>query len=78
MLDARVSRSLFHSLAVFARLAVVVVAACLTAFAGAAQTAGLRDAQLTILHINDVYETGPVDGRGGLARVAALERQIVK
>jgi 5'-nucleotidase / UDP-sugar diphosphatase len=54
-----------------------VLAALLTAFAEA-QTPGLRNAQLTILQLNDVYETGPVDGRGGLARVATLERQIVK
>ena len=33
-------------------------------------------APLTILQINDVYSTVPVDGAGGLARVAALERRL--
>lgn len=33
-------------------------------------------APVTLLQINDVYSTVPVDGRGGLARVATLDRQI--
>jgi 5'-nucleotidase len=33
-------------------------------------------APLTILQINDVYSTSPVDGTGGLARVATLKRQL--
>ena len=33
-------------------------------------------APLTILQINDVYSTTPVDGRGGLARVATLKQQM--
>jgi 2',3'-cyclic-nucleotide 2'-phosphodiesterase (5'-nucleotidase family) len=33
-------------------------------------------AQVTILQINDVYSTVPVDGLGGLARVATIKRQI--
>ena len=33
-------------------------------------------APLTILQINDVYSTIPIDGAGGLARVATLKRQI--
>lgn len=33
-------------------------------------------APLTILQINDVYSTVPVDGLGGLARVATLKRQL--
>jgi 5'-nucleotidase / UDP-sugar diphosphatase len=33
-------------------------------------------APLTILQINDVYSTVPVDGMGGLARVATLKRQV--
>jgi 5'-nucleotidase len=36
----------------------------------------VKGAQLTILQINDVYETTPVDGRGGLARVATLKQQV--
>jgi 5'-nucleotidase len=33
-------------------------------------------APLTILQLNDVYSTVPIDGRGGLARVAALKQKI--
>ena len=33
-------------------------------------------APLTILQINDVYSTMPVDGRGGLARVATLKQNV--
>jgi 5'-nucleotidase len=33
-------------------------------------------APLAILQINDVYSTVPVDGMGGLARVATLKRQV--
>ncbi len=38
----------------------------------------VRDARapLTILQINDVYSTVPVDGVGGLARVATLKKQL--
>jgi len=31
---------------------------------------------VTLLQINDVYSTVPVDGRGGLARVATLKQQL--
>jgi 5'-nucleotidase len=34
-------------------------------------------APVTILQLNDVYSTVPVDGLGGLARVATLKRQLV-
>src|SRR5580765_1601149 len=33
-------------------------------------------AQLTFLQINDVYSTTPVDGAGGLARVATIRRRL--
>jgi len=33
-------------------------------------------AALTLLQLNDVYSTTPVDGAGGLARVATLKQQI--
>jgi len=33
-------------------------------------------AQLTFLQINDVYATTPVDGAGGLARVATVKRRL--
>ncbi len=45
----------------------------------AAEGLGSRDqAQLTILHLADVYSATPVDGgkRGGLARVAALRKEL--
>jgi 2',3'-cyclic-nucleotide 2'-phosphodiesterase (5'-nucleotidase family) len=35
-----------------------------------------RLSQLTILQINDVYSTVPIDGAGGLARVATLKRRL--
>ncbi len=35
-------------------------------------------APLTILQLNDVYSTVPVDDRGGLARVATLKQQLTK
>lgn len=37
-----------------------------------------KGAQLTILQINDVYETVPVDGLGGLARVATLKQNVAR
>ena len=33
-------------------------------------------APLTILQLNDVYSATPVDGTGGLARVATLKQQL--
>src|SRR5262245_52594846 len=33
-------------------------------------------APLTFLQVNDVYSTTPVDGLGGLARVATLKQQL--
>ena len=35
-------------------------------------------ASVTILQLNDVYSTVPVDDRGGLARVATLKQQITR
>lgn len=35
-------------------------------------------APLTILQLNDVYSTVPVDGLGGLARVATLKQQLAR
>ncbi len=37
-----------------------------------------NDAPLTILQINDVYSTVAIEGRGGLARVAAIKKQIAE
>lgn len=46
--------------------------------APAAAPAASREARLTILHFNDVYEITPVEGgrAGGLARVATLRRRL--
>jgi 5'-nucleotidase len=33
-------------------------------------------APLTLLQINDVYNTAPIDGVGGLARVATIKRRL--
>ena len=41
---------------------------------GAPRTA----APLTILQLNDVYSTIPVDGAGGLARVATLKQRLTR
>jgi 2',3'-cyclic-nucleotide 2'-phosphodiesterase (5'-nucleotidase family) len=35
-----------------------------------------RQSELTILQINDVYSTVPIDGAGGLARVATLKQRL--
>jgi 2',3'-cyclic-nucleotide 2'-phosphodiesterase (5'-nucleotidase family) len=35
-----------------------------------------RQAQVTLLQINDVYSTVPINGAGGLARVATLKQQL--
>jgi 5'-nucleotidase/UDP-sugar diphosphatase len=35
-----------------------------------------RSVSATILQLNDVYEMYPIDGQGGLARVATLRRQL--
>src|SRR5437870_2675762 len=35
-------------------------------------------ARVTILQLNDVYSTGPIDGLGGLARVATLKQKIAE
>lgn len=37
-----------------------------------------RAAALTILQINDVYETVPIEGVGGLARVATLKQNVTR
>jgi 5'-nucleotidase len=63
------------------RLAALILAALLTGpTAGHAQqeepTSPRRQAPLTILQINDVYSTTPVDGLGGLARVATIKKEL--
>src|SRR3954470_22258123 len=62
-----------------AALAAAILAAALAAPAAqqvddpGAPRAG---APLTILQLNDVYSTVPVDGAGGLARVATLKQRL--
>ena len=64
-----------------AALAVAILAGALTAPAaqqpddpGEPRT----EAALTILQLNDVYSTVPVDGAGGLARVATLKQRLTR
>ena len=64
-----------------AALAVAILAATLSA--PAAQQADdpgapRVGAPLTILQLNDVYSTVPVDGAGGLARVATLKQRLTR
>ena len=40
-------------------------------------TSPRRQAPVTILQINDVYSTVPVDGLGGLARVATIKKALI-
>ena len=48
-----------------------------TAPAQAPETAGPRArAPVTFLQINDVYETTPVDGLGGLAKIATIKQRL--
>jgi 2',3'-cyclic-nucleotide 2'-phosphodiesterase (5'-nucleotidase family) len=65
------------------RAALLLATLVVTCLAGPALTAqqeepGSPRAQsaLTILQINDVYSTIPIDGVGGLARVATLKRRL--
>jgi 2',3'-cyclic-nucleotide 2'-phosphodiesterase (5'-nucleotidase family) len=59
-------------------LAVVVFAALATSAFAQQEEPGSPQARaaLTFLQINDVYSTTPIDGAGGLARVAALKRKL--
>ena len=67
-------------------LAAIAVAAALFGPGWAGPDGGMRAqtseahprdrAPLTILQINDVYSTVPIDGVGGLARVATIKRQL--
>ena len=40
-------------------------------------TSPRRFAPVTLLQINDVYSTVPVDGLGGLARVATIKKELI-
>jgi 5'-nucleotidase len=68
-----VAHRLTRSLAALA----IVVALAVAAVAQQEEPGSPRSrAPLTILQINDVYSTVPVDGLGGLARVATFKRQV--
>jgi len=55
----------------------MAIVSLLTAGTPAQRDNPLREnAPLTILQINDVYSTTPVDGMGGLARIATLKQQV--
>ena len=64
-----------------AALAVAILAAALAAPAAQQSDdpgAPRSGAPLTILQLNDVYSTVPVDGAGGLARVATLKQRLTR
>jgi 5'-nucleotidase len=67
------SRAVALSVAILAA-ALVVPAARQADDAGAPRST----APLTILQLNDVYSTVPVDGAGGLARVATLKQRLTR
>jgi 5'-nucleotidase len=58
----------------------ILAAVCLLQSSAPAQEANAiqKGAQLTILQINDVYETSPVGGLGGLARVATVKQNVAR
>lgn len=64
-------------------LAALVIAVAVLSGPGAAPSAQQAEpgsprarAPITLLQINDVYETGPVNGLGGLARVATIKKRL--
>jgi hypothetical protein len=57
-------------------IAAASIAAAVALHAQEQPGASRARAPLTFLQIDDVYATTPVDGAGGLARVATLEQQI--
>ncbi len=68
-----------HRYRLWAGLTTLLALLAMSASPLAAESLGSREgAQLTVLHLADVYEMLPVSGGkfGGLARVAALERQL--
>lgn len=62
------------------RVLAFVLVAIVSASAGWAQDeepgSPRTQSAVTFLQINDVYQTGPVDGLGGLARVATIKRRL--
>ncbi len=67
------------------RMSVVLLVALIVGAAGPSSaqfaeppSAPRAAAPLTILQVNDVYSTMPVDGVGGLARIATIKRELAK
>ena len=58
-------------------LAAIVVASTVIAAHQEEPGSPRARAPLTFLQINDVYSTVPIDGAGGLARVATLKKQLI-
>src|SRR5205085_5963059 len=58
-------------------LAAIVVASTVIAARQEEPGSPRARAPLTFLQINDVYSTVPIDGAGGLARVATLKKQLI-
>ncbi|UZQ54315.1 hypothetical protein OOK60_17845 [Trichothermofontia sichuanensis B231] len=57
------------------KLALLTLASCLAL----AATANAETIQITLLHLNDIYEITPIEQgqRGGMARVATLRQQLL-
>jgi len=66
------------SFGVAALVAVSLIASWLVPAAAQQEFAARAAAPVTLLQINDVYTTTPIDGLGGLARVATLKQNLVK
>src|SRR4051812_40073521 len=61
-----------------AALAASIVVTSLVPAVAQQEFAARSAAPVTLLQINDVYTTVPVEGRGGLARVATLKQNLAK
>jgi 2',3'-cyclic-nucleotide 2'-phosphodiesterase (5'-nucleotidase family) len=74
---ATLNRTPLITLALAATVAIVVATAAVPLRGQQEEPSSPRfSAPLTILQINDVYSTVPIDGMGGLARVATLKKQL--
>jgi 2',3'-cyclic-nucleotide 2'-phosphodiesterase (5'-nucleotidase family) len=59
-------------------VAAVILAACFVPAAAQQDFAARAAAPVTFLQINDVYTMVPIEGLGGLARVATLKQELAK
>jgi 2',3'-cyclic-nucleotide 2'-phosphodiesterase (5'-nucleotidase family) len=66
------------SFAVAAFVAALLVGSWFVPATAQQEFAARAAAPLTLLQINDVYTTVPIDGQGGLARVATLKQNLAK